>query len=331
LNPVRKNSVLTFFALKSKHRKSGQRKYIKCGRVLFTASAEPWVEANQPTQMEVAIKLGAIISVSLFFNVATGVGFLGALSGMHSIRCLKVDAVYADGRIMVIRGRKTEDGVYELYLHAIEQPGKSKKKQPVPEQHMDLQDIESAPPVSPLGSPIRSPVGNSVQIEYDIFLSHDWGIKLPDGKHKNHERVRSIKNVLQEMNPQLRIFFDEGDLHGGDHLFDKLNTKILQSKCIMAFLTKNYEMKVNSNRPNEFCRHELEFAVAKRKEIIPVVLEPELKHGFSESEVGGTLWRNFHERLCVDLVIHDGDYYSTENCAVLLRAIEDKLSEHCEL
>ena len=100
---------------------AGQREYIKCGRVLFTASAEPWIEGKEPTKLEVAARLGAIISVTLLFGGVLGIGVVGTLSGVTSVRGLKMDGVYADGRVMVIKGRKVEDtGVYELYIHAIE-------------------------------------------------------------------------------------------------------------------------------------------------------------------------------------------------------------------
>jgi len=102
---------------------SGQRKYVKCGRVYFTASVEPWIEGNEPTALEVAARLGTVISVTLLFGAVLGLGLAGGLSGSTSVRGVKMDGVLADGRIMVIRGRTiAETGVYELYIHAIELP-----------------------------------------------------------------------------------------------------------------------------------------------------------------------------------------------------------------
>ena len=102
---------------------SGQRKYVKCGRVYLTAIVEPWIEGNEPTALEVAARLGTVISVTLLFGAVLGVGLAGGLSGATSVRGVKMDGVLADGRIMVIRGRTiAETGVYELYIHAIELP-----------------------------------------------------------------------------------------------------------------------------------------------------------------------------------------------------------------
>jgi hypothetical protein len=97
---------------------------VKCGRVLFTASVEPWVDGKEPTQAEVASRIGVIVSATLLFGGVLGVGLVGGISGATSVRGVSMDGVYADGRIMVIRGRMLEGGVYELYIHAIEQPKK---------------------------------------------------------------------------------------------------------------------------------------------------------------------------------------------------------------
>jgi hypothetical protein len=94
---------------------------MKCGRVFFTTSVEPWVAGKEPTAMEVAARLGAVISVSILFGGLLGVGLVGGLSGVTSVRGVKMDGVYADGRTMVISGEKIEEtGVYQLHIHSIE-------------------------------------------------------------------------------------------------------------------------------------------------------------------------------------------------------------------
>jgi hypothetical protein len=50
-----------------------------------------------------------------------GVGLVGGLSGVTSVRGVKMDGVCADGRTMVIKGTKIEEtGVYQLNIHALE-------------------------------------------------------------------------------------------------------------------------------------------------------------------------------------------------------------------
>eukprot|EP01040_Poterioochromonas_malhamensis_P009480 gene9480-10295_t len=78
----------------------GQRKYVKCGRVFFTASVEPWIEGAEPTQAEVAARIGAIVSASLLLGGVVGVGLVGGISRMTSIHGVSKDGVYADGRII---------------------------------------------------------------------------------------------------------------------------------------------------------------------------------------------------------------------------------------
>ena len=98
----------------------GEKKYIKCGRVYFTASVAPWSEENEPTQLEVAARIGAIVTATVFGSALIGVGIVGGMSGISSAKGVKMDRVLADGGIMVIRGRTRRDGVYELYIDSIE-------------------------------------------------------------------------------------------------------------------------------------------------------------------------------------------------------------------
>ena len=94
--------------------------HMKCGRVFFTTSVEPWIEGKEPTALEVAARLGAVISVTILLGGVLGVGLVGGLSGVTSVRGVKMDGVYADGRTMVIKGIKIEDtGVYQLSIHSI--------------------------------------------------------------------------------------------------------------------------------------------------------------------------------------------------------------------
>jgi hypothetical protein len=94
---------------------------VKCGRVLFTASVEPWSGDKEPTQTEVALRIGAIVSATVLFGGVFGVGLVGGISGVASVRGVSMNNVYADGRIMVVRGRVCEGGFYELYIHAFEE------------------------------------------------------------------------------------------------------------------------------------------------------------------------------------------------------------------
>jgi hypothetical protein len=100
---------------------TGMTQHLQCGRVFFTTSVEPWVDGKEPTGVEVAARLGAVITTTVLLGGVLGVGLVGGLSGITSVRGVKKDGVYADGRVMVVKGRPIGDScAYELFIHAIE-------------------------------------------------------------------------------------------------------------------------------------------------------------------------------------------------------------------
>ena len=94
--------------------------YIKCGRVFFTISIDPYVEDKEPTALSVASRIGAVVATTLILGPAS-VAIVGTIAGMSSVRGCSITGVYADGRMAVVRGRRHEEtGVYELYIAGIE-------------------------------------------------------------------------------------------------------------------------------------------------------------------------------------------------------------------
>lgn len=96
----------------------GETKHIKCGRVFFTISTELYNPDTEPTAAGVAARLLAISAVSVV-SLGIGVGIVGGVSGITSSKGVKMDGVYADGRVAVIKGEVIEGGVYALRIHAI--------------------------------------------------------------------------------------------------------------------------------------------------------------------------------------------------------------------
>ena len=92
---------------------------MKCGRVFFTISADAYIEGDEPNAASVAGRIGCVIAATMIGG-PIAIALVGTLAGVTSVRGLKMDGVYADGRIAVVRGRTTKDGVYELYFHSIE-------------------------------------------------------------------------------------------------------------------------------------------------------------------------------------------------------------------
>jgi hypothetical protein len=77
------------------------------------------MEGSAPTELGVAARITAIVSATLVFGLVAGV-LVSALSGITSVKGVKKDGVLADGRVMVIKGRTLDTGVYELYISSIE-------------------------------------------------------------------------------------------------------------------------------------------------------------------------------------------------------------------
>jgi len=91
--------------------------------VWFTVSIEPWIENREPTQIEVAARIGGIILAGAVFGVV-GFTISGLLSGVTSFRGNRKSGVYANGRTVVIQGHVEGTGVYQLQIHSIQRDGK---------------------------------------------------------------------------------------------------------------------------------------------------------------------------------------------------------------
>ena len=87
---------------------------------------------------------------------------------------------------------------------------------------------------------------------FDVFLSHDWGkftTKKKNGQPEievqNHE-CEKINNELKSVG--LTTWFDEDKMSG--NINDQMVSGIDHSSCFIAFITKNYILKVSGEGPN---------------------------------------------------------------------------------
>jgi hypothetical protein len=83
------------------------------------------------------------------------------------------------------------------------------------------------------------------------FLTHNWG-----SGGLNHKKVSRINKELKELG--LQTWFDEEKLTG--NIRQGLADAISNSNCFVVFITKEYELKVNSNNPEDSCYYEFNFA-----------------------------------------------------------------------
>lgn len=88
---------------------------INCGRVLFTASAEFYNPATEPTALGVAVRL-ATMTVTTVFIPVVGVIAVGAALGVTSAKGARLDGILADGKLITVTQQIT-DGLCELKLN----------------------------------------------------------------------------------------------------------------------------------------------------------------------------------------------------------------------
>ncbi len=91
---------------------------------------------------------------------------------------------------------------------------------------------------------------------FDVFISYNWEIKA---------QVRKLYQVLTSLN--YRVWLDErGSNAGSSPLTAELATAIKNSKVIISCLTTDYCKSFN-------CNLELEYASAKKKQMITLMIE----------------------------------------------------------
>ncbi len=91
---------------------------------------------------------------------------------------------------------------------------------------------------------------------YDVFISYNWGIKT---------QVRQLCKVLKSLN--YKVWMDETDLNAGSSpLTAELATAIKNSKVVLSCITTDYCKSFNCNR-------EIEYASAKKKQMITLMVE----------------------------------------------------------
>ncbi len=91
---------------------------------------------------------------------------------------------------------------------------------------------------------------------FDVFISYNWEIK---------EQVRKLYQVLTSLN--YKVWMDERELSAGSSpLTAELALAIRDSKVILSCITTDYCRSFN-------CNLEVEYASAKKKQIIVLMIE----------------------------------------------------------
>ena len=96
---------------------------------------------------------------------------------------------------------------------------------------------------------------NSINM-YDVFISYNWGIKV---------QVQKLYDILTSLN--YKVWLDERELNAGSNpLTAELAMAIKNSKVILSCITTDYCKSYN-------CNLEVEYASAKKKQMIALMIE----------------------------------------------------------
>jgi len=105
---------------------------------------------------------------------------------------------------------------------------------------------------------------------YDVFISYNWGTK---------KQVQQLYDTLQGLN--YKVWLDERELNAGTNpLTTELALAIKDSKVILSCITKDYCKSYN-------CNLEVEYASAKKKQMIVLMIEGIDTTKIDEIEVTG--------------------------------------------
>ena len=105
---------------------------------------------------------------------------------------------------------------------------------------------------------------------FDVFISYNWAIKAQD---------QILYAILTSLN--YKVWMDEKELNAGSNaLTAELAMAIKNSKVILSCITKDYCASYN-------CNLEIEYASAKKKQIIVLMIERMDTTNIDEIEVTG--------------------------------------------
>ena len=105
---------------------------------------------------------------------------------------------------------------------------------------------------------------------FDVFISYNWGIK---------RQVQQLYDILTSLN--YKVWLDERELNAGSNpLTAELALAIKNSKVILSCITTDYCKSFN-------CNLEVEYASAKKKQMIALMIERVDTTRIDEIEVTG--------------------------------------------
>ena len=130
----------------------------------------------------------------------------------------------------------------------------------------------------------------------DVFLTHDWGKELGVD---NHERVSRVNDAMKKRG--LKTWFDSEKMEG--NVKKKMISGIENAFCIVAFITKRYMEKVDSDNAEDNCQLEFNYASRRKtaRKMVSVVMEARMRNTADWiGEVGMVLGGSLYVDLSTD-------------------------------
>jgi hypothetical protein len=134
-------------------------------------------------------------------------------------------------------------------------------------------DPNSTLPLPPPDRNAMMRVPLASELASHAFLTHAWG--SPTDNFENHRRVGKIYSELKKRY-NMKMWFDQDYIQG--NILDKIVEGLNHTKCMLVFLTKQYDIKINDEKEGKFCKLEFDCAVVKfgHDRLIPVIMEEEM-------------------------------------------------------
>jgi hypothetical protein len=105
------------------------------------------------------------------------------------------------------------------------------------------------------------------------FLTHAWG-----RQSDNYENHRLVGKIYSELKTRynMKMWFDQDYIQGS--IVDEIIAGMSHTKCMIVFLTKQYEAKIIDEKEGKFCKLEFDHALTEfgHDRLIPVIMEEEM-------------------------------------------------------
>jgi hypothetical protein len=148
------------------------------------------------------------------------------------------------------------------------------------------------------------------------FLTHTW--RKDDLGRDNHARVSRVNDALKRRG--IITWFDEDRMTG--QIRQAMTEALYSTCCVIVFVTREYEKKVNSADLSDNCYYEFNIASNDKKltnKRIPVIMDRSMNNpsgwakGRLQAELGGILSLDFS---------NDATYLEND-CDTLVKTIYD--------